>query len=189
MPQYAQFDSAVASPTPVIGWYDTDFAHYPNLPASNDLLVLTAEQWAAHLADPHGWAVSEGQLVAYTPPHLVTTPVQLAQGAYAAAIAAGVVIVSTGTPALNGTYAIDQASLSRITAEQVYIATTGTFTNGQTTRAWLDASGTPHVFPSTAEFTAFAETVAQYEDALLTAFATASAGAAWVAPAQPGPIL
>ena len=186
MPQYIGFDNTKPDPKPVIGWYDTDFAEYPKLPASDSLLEVTPDQWAAHMVNPGAWAVSGGALIPYA---IVLTPAQLAQGAYAAAIAAGVVIVSTGTPALNGTYAIDQASLSRITAEQVYIATTGTFTNGQTTRAWLDASGTPHVFPSTAEFTAFAETVAQYEDALLTAFATASAGAAWVAPAQPGPIL
>ena len=186
MPQYAEFDSTATPPAPVIGWYDTDFAKYPKMPTASNLLELTADQWVAHMTNPSAWAVSGGALVAHI---VMPTIAQLAQTAYAVAIAAGVVIVSTGTPALNGTYAIDQASLSRITAEQVYIATTGTFTNGQTTRAWLDASGTPHVFPSTAEFTAFAETVAQYEDALLTAFATASAGAAWVAPAQPGPIL
>ena len=98
-------------------------------------------------------------------------------------------ITSTGTPALNGTYALDQGSRSNITAEQVYIATTGKFTNGGTTKPWPDLAGAMHTFPSTAEFTAFAEAVAGYYDALVSALDTArSSGAAWVAPAMPAPI-
>ena len=53
--------------------------------------------------------------------------------AYAAALGAGCPISSTGTPALDGTYAIDQAIQGAITSEHVYIATTGKFTNGQDT--------------------------------------------------------
>jgi len=185
MSLYAQFDPTVPSPSPVITWYDTDFANYPNLPPESNLLEVSAVQWTAHLANPGGWAVSNGELVPYTVP---LTAAQVAQTAYSVAVAVGVAIVSTGTPSLNGAYALDQASLGRIAAEQTYIATTGKFTNGQTTRAWPDLSGAPHVFPSTAEFVAFAEAVAQYDDALLTALAAGNAGGAWVAPALPGPI-
>ena len=85
----------------------------------------------------------------------------------ASALAAGVQISSTSTSALNGTYAIDRLHQQLITSEQVYIATTGHFTNGQATRAWLDMNGARHTFPSTAEFTAFAEAVAQYVNALM----------------------
>ena len=43
-----------------------------------------------------------------------------------------------------------------------------------------------HLFPSTAEFTAFA--IALYVDALAAAFAVTQAGGAWAAPAAPAPI-
>ncbi|HZQ01423.1 MAG TPA: hypothetical protein VFB13_17895 [Reyranella sp.] len=101
------------------------------------------------------------------------------------AIAAGLAVTSSGTPALNATYALDRDALFNITSEQVYIATKGTFTNGGATRAWLDAAGTPHVFPSVAAFTAFAEAVAQYVDSLNTALVTAEQGGtpAWPAAA------
>lgn len=111
---------------------------------------------------------------------------QAAAASFAAAIGAGVAVTSTGMPALDGTYALDQASLNTMTSEQVYIATKGTFTNGGATRNWPDRSGALHLFPSTAEFTLFAEAVAQYYDALLTALQTAQQnGTAWVAPAAP----
>ncbi len=106
---------------------------------------------------------------------------------FGAAANAGVAITSTANASvLNGTYALEPQSRANITSEQVYIATTGKFTNGQTTRAWLDIDGAMHTFPSTAEFTAFAEAVAKYYDALLAALARAvSSGSAWVAPTQP----
>ena len=64
------------------------------------------------------------------------------------------------------------------------IATKGTFTNGQASRGWRDSGGAVHVFPTTAAFTAFAEAMAQYVDALDTALAVGQGGGAWVAPAQ-----
>lgn len=185
MTQYAQFDSTAPQPAQVTGWYDTAFVSYPNLPSSNNLLVVTSAQWAAHMANPSGWAVQDGALVAYTPPVVIPTAAQVAQTAFNNAVSAGVTINSTGSPAIDGTYALDQVSLGRITSEQVYISVTGKFTNGQTTRAWFDIAGAPHTFPSTTEFTAFAEAVAQYEDALITALAVGLAGGAWVAPAMP----
>ncbi|MGH6976700.1 MAG: hypothetical protein ACREED_06715 [Stellaceae bacterium] len=93
-----------------------------------------------------------------------------------AALAAGIAITSTGTPSLNGTYALDPQTRSNITAEQVYIATKGTFTNGLATKPWPDKSGALHTFQTTAEFTAFAVAVAQYVDALNTALLTAQQG-------------
>jgi hypothetical protein len=109
---------------------------------------------------------------------------------YDAAMAAGCAIVSASTPAMNGTYSLivvpgstDPKTL--ILGEQNYIALKGTFSNGQTTRAWMDTSGTPHIFPNTAEFASFGEAIAQYVDALQMALATALAGGTWQAPAQP----
>lgn len=66
MTQYAQYDSRAASPSPVIGWYDTGVISYPNLPSTSNLVILTSDQWAARL-NGH-WAVTGGNLVAYTPP-------------------------------------------------------------------------------------------------------------------------
>lgn len=126
---------------------------------------------------------SNGNPVA-TPP-AAPAPAQLGQAAYGAAIAAGCQIVSAGTPALNGTYPLDDSTLIKMVGEQSYIALKGTFTNGQAPRAWMDSAGTPHMFPSTDAFTAFGEAVAQYIDALQTALAAALEGGAWVAPAQP----
>jgi hypothetical protein len=66
MTQYAYFNSAVSAPSPVLGWYDTGAFTYTNLPASTDLLVLTSAQWTARLNGL--WAVSNGTLIAFTPP-------------------------------------------------------------------------------------------------------------------------
>lgn len=125
-------------------------------------------------------------IAAYVTP--VQTNPQIAQASYNTAVAAGAVISCNSIPTLNGVYALDQMSLGRITSEQVYIATANTFTNGQTSRSWLDLAGNPHVFPNTAKFTAFGEVMAQYDDALLAALATGLAGEAWVTPPAPGAI-
>ena len=68
MAKYAYFNSAVAAPSPVIGWYDTDDFTYASMPTTNDLLEVDETQWDARLTDPSGWAVSAGALVAYVAP-------------------------------------------------------------------------------------------------------------------------
>ncbi len=156
MPQYAYFDSTVAAPSPVIGWYDTESLTYPTLPIAADLLALTAEQWAERMTGQ--WAVSNGALVAYTPPAPVLTLAQQAQ----AALAAGLTVTSTGTPALDGLYSVDAAAQQNIQAVQIYIQANGKFPGSTGTYAWLDKSGAAHVFPSVTEFTAFATAVADY---------------------------
>ena len=188
MPKYALYDPAIPSPSVVTGWYDTDTFTYPNLPPSTNLFLLTEDQWQARVSNTSGWAVSNNELVSYTPPSATPTAAQLAQESFNVAVAAGIAITSTSNTSLNGTYPIDAATLSRITSEQVMIAQTGKFTNGQTSRGWLDISNVPHIFTTTAEFTAFAEAIAQYEDALFTALTVGLNGGAWVAPAAPNPI-
>lgn len=61
MTQYAQYNPAVASPSPVVGWYDTEMLHYPNLPKAG-LIEVTSAQWQQHFADPSGWVVNNGAL-------------------------------------------------------------------------------------------------------------------------------
>lgn len=162
MAQYACFNPAIAAPSPVIGWYDTGVFAYPNLPAAANLLEVTAAQWEAHFADPSGWAVSNGALVAYVPP---VSPPTLAQQALAA-FAAGVQITSTSTPALDGTYAISGSAQAKIQAVSLFIVVNGKFPGGQSTMAWADAAGAAHTFPNTAEFQVFATAVADYVAAL-----------------------
>jgi hypothetical protein len=67
MPQYAYYDPSI-SPSQVKGWYDTDLVNYTNLPSTNNLFLLTAEQWAGRMTNPSGFAIQNGTLVSYTPP-------------------------------------------------------------------------------------------------------------------------
>lgn len=67
MPKIATFDSTVAAPSPVNGWFDTDAFTYA-LPPADDQIVVTEGEWDARLANPSGWAVSAGALVAYAAP-------------------------------------------------------------------------------------------------------------------------
>ena len=170
MPKYAQFDSAAVAPAPVIGWYDTDALTYPNLPASADLLELTATEWADRLAG--FWAVSAGKLVSYTPP---VVPPTLAQQA-ASALAAGLTITSTSTPALNGTYAVASGvpfGREDIGTEAQFISTFSEFTNGTQTLEWPLIDGKTFVtFPNTATFMNFAKAAAQYYAAVKAVAAT-----------------
>lgn len=64
MSQYAQYDPSATAPQPVIGWYDTVVFEYADLPPSNALVQVTAQQWTQHFANPNGWTVSSGQLFA-----------------------------------------------------------------------------------------------------------------------------
>jgi hypothetical protein len=158
MPQYAQYNPAIAAPSPVTGWYDTDLLSYPNLPPLSDLLQVTAAQWTARMANPSGWAVSNGALVAFTPPAPVLTLAQQAT----LALAAGITITSTGTPSLNGTYTCDATAQARITSVQAYIQANGKFPGSTTTMTWVLMNGSVITFPTTSEFTAFATAVANY---------------------------
>jgi hypothetical protein len=107
-----------------------------------------------------GWSATQtgGTWSFAAPAPFVPTLTQQAQ----AALAAGIGITSTGTPSLNGTYAIDVASQQKINSVALFIAVNQKFPGGGTTYPWLDMSGTVHTFPSTTEFNAFATAVADY---------------------------
>ncbi len=90
-------------------------------------------------------------------PTVILTAAQQA----AALLAAGLTVVSSGTPSLNGIYALDAATQNAIVAVQAFIqANPGQFPSGAT-QPWIDVVGVPRVFPSTTEFTAFATAVAR----------------------------
>jgi len=63
MPKYAQFDSSSPDPSPVLGWFDTDNFHYPNLPSASDLITLNEFEWAAHFNEPSCWSTEAGKLI------------------------------------------------------------------------------------------------------------------------------
>lgn len=59
---YAQFDPTAESPQNVVGWYDTTTFQYPNLPAADHLLAVSAQDWANHFDQPNGWTITNGKL-------------------------------------------------------------------------------------------------------------------------------
>lgn len=168
MPQFAQYNPAVPAPSKVIGWYDTDEDNYPNLPASSNLLEVTADQYAGRMVNPDGWAVSEGALVAFAPPPPVLTLAQQAT----VALAAGFTITSASTPVLNGTFAVDDEVQSHIQAEVTAIMLSGltgtpAFADGTATVDWPDLAVPPVNHTMTvAEFKIFAGTIGAYVAAL-----------------------
>lgn len=88
---------------------------------------------------------------------------QAAQQQAQATLAAGLQITSTSTPALNGTYAATPAAQGNINAVVTYIQIHQSFPpSGGSTMVWYDQGGTPHTFPSTAEFLAFATAEADF---------------------------
>ena len=87
---------------------------------------------------------------------------QAAQAAGQATLAAGLTIKSTAYPALDGTYSVTPAATGNISSVELYIEVHQTFPGGATTMPWLDAAGAPHVFPSVAEFQAFATAAADF---------------------------
>jgi hypothetical protein len=71
-------------------------------------------------------------------------------------------IVSTSTPAFNGTYAIDPATQRKVQAISLYIAVNGKFPAGQATQAWPDVNATMHQFQTTAQWQAFATAIGDF---------------------------
>ncbi|QCP50147.1 hypothetical protein FAZ95_13750 [Trinickia violacea] len=122
-----------------------------------------------------GWIVThaaDGSVSFAAPPPSPPTPA----GQYAAAVAQGLVVTSSSTPTLNGTYGVTDSDAANISAEAQFIALYQEFTNGATTFPWADASGQPHVFPDTATFMAFAKAAAKYVSACKQALVALQAG-------------
>ncbi|MBF0869714.1 hypothetical protein [Gluconobacter japonicus] len=68
----AKFDHTAAQPAAVTGWYDLwTLGSHKNLPALDDLLLLSAADWQAlggDYSDKGNKGVQDGQLIDYTPP-------------------------------------------------------------------------------------------------------------------------
>jgi hypothetical protein len=133
--------------------------------ASNnaDTLVEVPETFAL---TPGRWQYTNGEWVAYT------TPVTPAESA-AAAFAAGLAITSTGTPAINGTYACDPVSQADIVAIETSINAGKGFPGGVATFNYQDATGVMHSFTE-ANFTDLAGAIRDYVYALKSVVAGVS---------------
>lgn len=95
-----------------------------------------------------------------------------------AALAAGLTITCTSTPALSGTYACDDATTTKLAKIELAIERNGVFPGSNGTQfAWPDSSGSFHVFPSVTLFTAFSTALANYV-ADVDLFAAGAPGAA-----------
>ena len=147
---------------------------------SNDIVTTVFGCHQPVTSDKPGYA----EIADNDPRFLAWQAARAATAAASTLLAGGLAVTSTGTPSLNATYPCDPVSQQLVTSDQVYIATTGKFTNGGTTRGWKDITGTLHTFASPADFTTFAEAVAQFVDAVAAALDIALAGGSWVAPSN-----
>ncbi|HTV45760.1 MAG TPA: hypothetical protein VMF05_10620 [Stellaceae bacterium] len=147
--------------------------------------ALAAEFIDVSSASPQpqpGWnatATNNAWSFAAPPAPPATTPT-LAQQAQAA-LAAGIEIASTSTPALNGVYACDPVSWAKVQGTSLYISVNARFPAGMTSLPWADLAGAVHTFTTTAEFQAFATAMGDY----VTELQMAVIGQATALPAQP----
>jgi hypothetical protein len=141
-------------------------------------LVWTSDISAIAPAPQVGWSATNASGVwTFNGPAAPPAPT-LAQQA-ATLIAGGITVTSTNTEALNGVYTI-QAGLpfgqEDIATEAQFIAQFGEFTNGSTANLqWPLMSGTFVVFPTTAEFLAFAKAMGQFVAAVKLAVGQSAA--------------
>lgn len=144
-------------------------------------IVWTADLSAVTPAPQIGWTATEAAGDwNYEAPPSPPSPT-LAQQAQAA-LSTGLAITSTGTPALNGVYAVDATTQARITSTMLYVQVNSAFPGPASTMAWPLMNGSTVTFPSTAAFQAFASAVANYV-AALDEIARANTGALPVATA------
>ena len=113
------------------------------------------------MANPSGWAVNNGALVAYTPP--VPAPT-LAQQA-AASLSVGLAITSTATASLDATYPCNANAQAQLSAEVISLMLNGTFADGTDTIDWVDITGTGHTM-SIAQFKTVATAIGAYVSGL-----------------------
>ena len=160
MPQYAQYDPSAPAPSPVIGWYNTDARKYPNLPPASDLVEVPADIWTAHYANTNGYAVSNGTLVAYTPPPPTLT---LAQKAANAAVS-GLTIALSGTMTLAETLFPTDTKTQKAVESMNAMARAGVLPLGSTTYPMIDVNEKWHHFTAS-QYQAVAGAIAAYVSA------------------------
>jgi hypothetical protein len=138
MPQYAHFDHTAAAPQPVLGWYDTDFAEYPDQPDAADLFEMTPEQWAARSLEP--CAIDNGEIIVLPPPPLT------ADQELGTRKANGIAITCTSDATINATYALDDRTVATVGSIARDVASGLDFPAGATTYDQPDIDGVAHTF-------------------------------------------
>lgn len=99
-----------------------------------------------------------------------------------AALAAGVQVTSTSTPALNSTYGLSMQDQINITGLQTSLLA------GVPWIGYFRDINRNKITMTAAQFTAVATVILNFIVAIDAAYELAEGGGAWVAPAQPGPI-
>ncbi len=122
----------------------------PYTVTDNDPTPWGQELWIELLGGTHG------AIAPYDAPVLL--PAQQA----AVAMAAGIILTSTGTPALDGQYSLSATAQSNVNATVTYILLNGTFPGGGDTMPWVDQTGSAHLWPSVDVFKLFATVFADY---------------------------
>lgn len=141
-------------------------------PSGVNAIEITDAQWQTCLSNP-GWTVANGELVSPIPPTAAQLAAQALIQSAQSMLATGLALVSTSTPALNGTYACDQLSQMDIIAIETSINAGKGFPGGATTFNYPDHTGVMHSFTET-NFTDFAAAVRDYVYALKSVIAGAS---------------
>ena len=103
---------------------------------------------------------------------------------YDAAMASGLTLAGSSTPAVDGTWDVSAAGARAIREEAQFISLYGAFSTGEPALPWPDLHGQLHVFPDTVTFMAFAKTVMQYVSACRQAHAALAAGQQAVFPSS-----
>jgi hypothetical protein len=105
-----------------------------------------------------GWTYASG---VFTPP-FVPTPILTPQQKSQMALNAPINLISTSTPALNGSYSVNSSAIANLNAVTTYILVNSAFPGSLSEMPWVDTTGAMHEFPNTALFTQFASAVADY---------------------------
>ena len=110
---------------------------------------------------PAGYTVMDETDARYTAYVAAQTALENGQNAYNTAINGGIVLTSTGTPVLNGTYSVTPEACANISGVMSGISNGMGLPGSGSTFGYLDSTGNAHAFDAT-HFTAFAKTVRDY---------------------------
>lgn len=124
------------------------------------------------------------QLTSAFPGYAAAVAAQQAQASFASALATGLAVSSTGTPAFSATFALDPTTQSELAGIAGRVALTGTFPGGGTSYAFPDINGAQVSIPTVALFKNFFAAYGDYLQALNQAAAIAQAGGAWSPPSS-----
>lgn len=113
--------------------------------------------------------LSDARIVAFL------NPAPTADQTYAAALAAGITVTSTSTPALNAVYSINLQAQGNVAAIAASIGAAQGLPDGATTVNWLDSAGGSHAFTA-AQFLALADAIRNYVYNLLITDAALNSG-------------